>query len=317
MEAVFHEASASNRVSELPFSHVSVELGHLYMEDLDGGMDLSAYFSRVAPWADQRILASLGGAAPRRLRVSTCLLIDDYFTAPRSPALVIPELVAAAAESGLSIDYIARESGCAETEQASLASIVEGAIVSEPPAGTTGSRPPLTETGWLSNGARSPATDPSQAMRTPVQWKPPLESSARRHSIFVDVELWNTSGTKRVWSCPYLAAVWQLLRLGLLRVEGEPPATPVFLEPDAVPKEWDEFPPVACLNARAAPFFAYRTLSIMGGRFLPIENAVRTILAQVAVDPPVLSQSLARSGSEGIDIPGEIPDRISYAFLPA
>ncbi len=101
-----------------------------------------------------------------------------------------------------------------------------GRLVTEPVPGTTGGRPPLTETGWLTNGQRSPSTSRGEAMARRSPWQPPRESARRRHSIFVDVELWDEHDGQRTWSCPMLAAVWQLLRLGLLRDRGRPVVTP-------------------------------------------------------------------------------------------
>jgi hypothetical protein len=53
----------------------------------------------------------------------------------------------------------------------------------------------------------------------------------------------------------------------------------------------------------------------MAARFLPIELAVRTILGQVAVDATVAEQVRERATGEGLDLPGEVVDRIRYAFL--
>jgi hypothetical protein len=314
--AIFREVSAAERVAEVALSHLSVELGHLYMEDLaDDLTSLDGYFQRVALWADAPRLASLARVAERRLRVSTCLLVDDYFGSLRSPADVVPALVAAATRNGLGIDYIARESACAQAGDVPLASLVEAAIVVDPPPGTNGARPPAHETGWLCNGTRSPASGISEAMHPEETWKPPAENGARRHSIFSDVELWNETDSARKWSCAFLAAVWQLLRLGLLRVSGENAVVPAQVDLAELPETWSDFPAVAQVNPRAMPFCAYRTFSVMDARFLPVEHAVRTILAQVAVDPIVLEQAVRRSSAENATVPREITDRISYTFL--
>ena len=48
----FRESSADPKVESLPLSHTSVELGHLYLEDLAGGEPaLRDMFAAVAPWA--------------------------------------------------------------------------------------------------------------------------------------------------------------------------------------------------------------------------------------------------------------------------
>ncbi|MBL7487913.1 hypothetical protein I6A60_19155 [Frankia sp. AgB1.9] len=342
VDTVFHETSAEPRVEAVPLAHLSVELGHLYMEDLTApDADLGAHFARIAPWVDPPRLAAVARVPQSRLRVSTCLLIDDYFSAPGSPADVIGQLVTAAAGAGLRVDYIARESACAtaprpaaptsrptaggagsfpadDDGEISLAALVEAALVADPPFGATGVRPTPAQIGWLSNGERTPGADgarPAAAMAGETRWAPPRENAARRHSVFVDVELWDVPRDARVWSCPMLAGVWQLLRLGLLRVAGRSAVNPVRMDVDALPTRWAELPPVIQLADRVAPFCAYRAMSVLDSRFFPVEHAVRTILAQVATDPVVAEQALTRAGQEGTPLPRAVPDRLSYVFL--
>jgi hypothetical protein len=327
-DSVFREATAEHRVESVPLSHLSVELGHLYMDDFAADMDLQQHFTQIVPWvtaarqACAESLRSRRGDDGRRhreprARISTCFLVDDYFTRFSSPAEVIPALVSAAHAAGLEIDYLARESGCAHADDVDLASLVEGRLVPDPPPSTNGSRPHVTEVGWLSNGQRSPTDNINidrEAMETARLWTPPVQNSARRHSIFVDVELWDKNNGHRTWSCPFLAAVWQLLRLGMLRHNGEAVALPQQQE-GTFPDDWDKIPAVTRLNPTAAPFSAYRTLSILSTRFLPIELAVRTILSQVAIDREVLSQVTARGEKEGIELPLELVDRIGYVIV--
>jgi hypothetical protein len=142
-------------------------------------------------------------------------------------------------------------------------------------------------------------------------WTPPEENGALRHSVFVDVELLGQDGK---WSCAYLAAIWQLLRLGLLRFDGRVVAAPQDWT-DPFPNRWDRLPEVVRLNPAAAPFSAYRTISVLGARFLPTEHAVRTILSQVAVDPLVNQAAMARAGDEGLPLPPDIIERMRYLFL--
>ncbi|GAA0363326.1 SCO2522 family protein [Microbispora corallina] len=314
VNAAFGEVAAERRIASAPLSHVSVELGHLYMEDVEAGPErLREQFRRVAPWA--RTVRSMwqervpGG----RARVSTCFLVDDYFSRSSSPAELVPMILGTAAEEGLSVDYLARESACAQADDVEPARLVEDRLVADPPPETTGSRPPVQETGWLCNGARSPGNGTVQAMGRAQRWAPPSQNAKRGHSIFVDVELWDEDGPGRTWSCPFLAAVWQLLRLGMLRSDGRLPLLPVPA-PDTWPKGWDALPAVVQVNAQAPPFSAYTTLSVLSPRFLPVELAVRTILGQVAVDAEVLRQVAERSESEGVRLEDELVDRVSYVF---
>jgi hypothetical protein len=313
---VFTERSASPAVRSVALSHLSIELGHLYMDDFKLGAEhLREQFRRVRPWARtaaESATESLGGRTPR---ISTCFLIDDYFTRFSNPPEVVSALVEASRAAGLEIDYIARESGCARSGDVDLATLVQHHLVDEPPEGTNGSRPPAAVSGWLTNGERSPAVAAGSAMGAPRAWQPPRQSARQNHSIFVDVELWSDGPDGRLWSCPFLAAVWQLQRLGLLRHLGEPVGEPRLTAVGELPARWDEMPPVVQVNPQAAPLRAYRTFTAMDARFLPIELAVRTILAQVAVDPVVNAAVCGRAAGEGQQLSGEIVDRIGYAFV--
>jgi hypothetical protein len=313
----------------LPFAHLSVELGHLYMEDLTApDADLSAHFTRIAPWVAPPLLAAVAGVPPAaRPRVSTCLLVDDYFSPLGSPAEVIGRLVSAATGAGLTVDYVARESACAAPSplataptdgEVSLASLVEAAIVADPAFGATGPRPSPRESGWLANGERSPSnkgSSPAAAMTETAVWAPPRENAKRRHSVFVDVQLWDEPGGERLWSCAMLAGVWQLLRLGLLRVGGRSAAAPVRMNVDELPQRWDGLPAVIQVSDGPASFFAYRAMSVLDSRFFPVEQAVRTILSQVSVDPLVVKQVMTRAENERCRLPRAVPDRLSYVFL--
>jgi hypothetical protein len=310
----FREAAAEPRIQAVPFAHLSLELGHLYFEDLAAGPDhLRRQFQRVAPWAEAARGILSAGMPGRTPRVSTCFLIDDYFAPTSSPAEVVPALLQAAQDTGLEIDYLARESACVEADGAPLARLVEERIVADPPPGTNGMRPPVTETGWLCNGQRSPGIAQVEAMAPGAGWAPPAQNATTRHSVFVDVELWDERRGERTWSCAFLAAVWQLLRLGLLRSHGAQVAVPRPWDGD-LPDRWDQLPAIVQLRPRAAPFSAYRSLSILPGRFLANEHAVRTILSQVAVEATVARQPIDRGQAERIPLPPEPVDRLEYVF---
>jgi hypothetical protein len=300
----------------VPLAHLSVELGHLYFEDLAASPDrLRQHFRRVAPWVDAAVGICAANLPGRRARISTCVLVDDYFAPTSSPAEVLPRLLEVAQECGVTIDYLARESACAELDGLSLARLVQDRIVADPPPGTNGSRPPPAEIGWLCNGQRSPVGPVVEAMAKVVApWAPPAENAANRHSVFVDVELWDDDARNvRTWSCAFLAAVWQLLRLGVLRYDGEPVAPPQPWDGE-LPDDWRRLPAVVQLEPAAQAFSAYRTLSVLSGRFLPTEHAVRTILSQVAIESAILAQVAERAGTEGIALPASLVDRIDYVF---
>jgi hypothetical protein len=314
----FKEASAQRRTESIPLAHLSIELGHLYAEDFGPGYDhLQRHFEQVAPWVDQARNACQAQLSKGvKARVSTCFLIDDYFNRFGSPPEVIELLLKAAQASGLSIDYIAREAGCAEDDGVPVAGLVVDRLVPNPPPNTTGGRPPAIESGWLCNGQRTPGWAAAPAMKAEPAWAPPVQNGANLHSIFVDVELWSEAQGRRTWSCAFLASVWQLVRLGLLRHSGYPVVQPYLLERDEpIPADWDKLPAVIQVNPKAAPFSAYRTISVLKSQFLSIELAVRTILGQILVEPAAAQQLATRSRHEGIALPSELIERIGYVFI--
>jgi hypothetical protein len=311
----YHESSAEPVTRSVGLSHVSIELGHLYPEDLAAGRTrLRELFEDTVPWeqAARRTVRTMG----RRPRISTCFLVDDYFGNIPGPRELVPRILGAAEEAGVTVDYLAREAACARAPGTGIspADMASALLVDEPVPGTLGVRPPARESGWLCNGSRGTPQDPVAAMDPTSVWTPPLQSSARQHSIFLDVQLWNEENDVRTWSCPMLAATWQLLRLGLLRdqgrapVQAEPPPTPW-------PTEWRDMPAITRLGPTADPFCAYRTFSILSPRFLFVETAVRTLLEQLCQDPDVVQQIELRAGDEGFPLPAELTDRVGYAFV--
>ena len=310
-DAVFREASAETRLHPVPLAHLSVELGHLDRDAVEAGPErLRRHFRSVAPWLE----AARQRRAGRAGRISTCLLIDDYLRGFGSPAEVLPQIVEAARHSRLEVDYVGRMSGCVEAAGAPVAGMFEARLVADPPPGTNGSRPPTAETGWLSNGQRSPGTGPTEAMGASTEWRPPVENAAERHSIFMDIELWDEPGGRRVWSAAFLAAMWQLLRMDLARlVTGQDATARPWDEP--LPDDWAVLPPVTQLNPTAAPFAAVRTLSVLPARMVAVQHAVRTVLGHVAIEQEILAHLLSRGRREDPDLPPELVDRIDYVFV--
>lgn len=309
----FAEHEAEPRIKGMPLSHMSVEVGHLYTEDYERDDEsLVAYLSRIADWLEALTATTAKQLGPAKPRMSTCFLIDDHYGSLPEPVEVIPRLLRLAERAGLRIDYLARESGCVTDGDLEIASMVAARLVDEPPPGTNGSRPPTSVSGWLTNGQRSPATN-RPAMSVPTQWQPPSENAEAPHSVFLDVELWDTSNNGRRYSCAFLAAVWQLLRLGLLRDNGEVIAGAEPLPPKLA-DTWNGLPVVMQVGRRCAPFAAFRSMSIMDTKFLKVEQAVRTILGSVAAQAEINDQLAERAEREGLFLPAEIVDRIQYLF---
>ncbi len=316
ISVLYKEQDAERSVDAVPLAHLSIELGHLYAEDFGHGNDkLKRHFDRIAPWVRTAEAECRAGVANARARISRCFLVDDYFNRFGEPAQVIGDLLELADNAGLSIDYIAREAGCASWDNMQIAQSVVDRLVSDPTPGTTGARPPVAETGWLCNGLRSPELPTPAAMKAAPLWAPPAENGAALHSIFMDVQLWSELSTGRKWSCPFLASVWQLERLGLLRYGDRVPVKPFRVAISDLPTDWDKVPAILQFGDNPAPFAAYRTLSILHSRFLNVEHAVRAILSQVSVDQVVSDQVAKRIRNEGFDMPDQLSERISYLFM--
>lgn len=325
---VYTEATEQPWVAPVPLSHLSIEVGHFYLNDLLGDLGrVKEEFRRIVP-----LVAAFTESARVRfgpdVRVSTCYLIDDYFQPDTDPAEILGKLLTAADAAGLTIDYLARESGCWQTSQfmdgvplgepIPVAEMVAARIVAEPAPPDTGRRPPTAQSGWLCNGRRSSEHEPAQAMRGRT-YEPPEEFGRREHSIFLDVQLWSTQLVDGVtvtrWSCPFLAAVWHLLRLGMLRYHGAAVVDPQQWHGEPWPRRWHEVPPVVQLTPDAAPFAAYQTLSMLPKRYLGIEHAVRLVLDHLDLDEDVLAQVIATGAAEDVMVSRKISERLSHLLL--
>lgn len=333
--AGYSESTERGRISAVPLSHLSIEVGHFLMGDLVNGVDrIRAQFRCIVPLLDG-FIRSAEIEFGRRPRVSTCFLIDDYFRPDTDPTTILDKVLGIAGECGLTIDYLAREAGCAQVPAVTrdgtvvrravpLAQIVRGRIVAEPREWENGSTPPTTESGWLCNGVRATGAVPGQAMHPEQRAMPPEQTGRRFHSIFLDVEMSRTTSTEEngrtetitQWSCPFLAAIWQLLRLGMLRVDGGPVVEPRLWDPaTGWPAQWSDMPSVVQLNPRAKPFAAYRSLSILPQRYLEIEHAVRVILDHIHLDQDVVDQVVRRGSDEGVEVPRRVAERLAQHLL--
>ena len=351
----YSEATERPRIAPVPLSHLSIEVGHFELKSIaETPHRIREEFRRIVP-----LVAAFTESARIQFetepRISTCYLIDDYFLddgdTVRTPAKILPRLLRAAEEAGLRIDYLVRESACAQTsifadgvplgEPIPVAEMVAARLVPEPAPQDNGGRPPTAESGWLCNGRRSSLSEPTQAMRD-RKYVPPMAFSAHEHTIFIDVELWSKSMVEGVehtlWSCPFLAAVWHLLRLGMLRYGGVPVVAPqvyaldgpessrsqgIPAGPDAAgipeepdwPQRWADVPPVVQLNRDAQPFAAYQALSMLPKRYIEIEHAVRVILDHLDLDDDVTDQIATAGAAERISVSAKISERQTHLLL--
>ncbi|MFI1464947.1 SCO2522 family protein [Nocardia carnea] len=326
--ADYSEAGELGRVSAVPLSHISVEVGHFLMQDLVNGVDrIQKQFRRIVPLLDA-FTRSAQDEFGDRARISTCFLVDDYFRPDTDPRVILDKILDTAHDCGLRIDYVAREAGCADvpevvrdgivrTPSIALAEMVRHRIVAEPYQGENGRRPPTAESGWLCNGKRATDQERGQALHPEQEYRPPEEFGRRGHSIFLDVEMWDHSNQgvdTPKWSCPYLAAIWQLLRLGMLRYEGRPPVEPQR-NPERWPDRWEDLPSVIQIEPTAKPFAAYRSLSILPMRYVGIEHAVRVILDHIQLDHDVVEQVVERGRAENIAVSRRVAERLEHHLL--
>lgn len=320
----YEETPAKRRTERFGMSHLSIEVGHLYADELARPDTLKAEMASAAAWvyaSTEALSKRLGG---RRPRVSTCYLVDDYSQQGMPPPEeLIAVITEAAADAGLRIDYLARESACVTMGPVQLASLVADRIVVEPPPGANGSRPTVARSGWLCNGVPSPRPT-GIAMGPRYEWRPPGQNGKRDSSVFLDVELWSDTGQGRRWSCPMLAAVWQLLRLGVLRDQGRRIGVPELValdelgrgRPDGLglPDTWAAMPPILQLDVQAFPFTAYRSVSVLPADFLEVEHAVRVICSAVRPDAGAVEIIRKSAEREGMALPDELVDRLGYVF---
>ena len=109
---IFREHHRGTTVKELSLSHLSIEVGHFYMKDLENGEEpILAQFKRVKPWLEAAKASAVSGGSTRR--VSTCFLIDDYFHSWPDAPEIMEKLLRLSDQAGVTIDYVARESACA------------------------------------------------------------------------------------------------------------------------------------------------------------------------------------------------------------
>ena len=310
---------------------LSVEIGHLYLSDLkfdaisgsementadledrppDEGesqvVDLESYVTRRLDRGIAAVSPIVNRYRASKKRVSTAVLIDDYFYRRSSDAELLDRVVAAimeyseTAKNGIKLDYIAFEADLADSVRTLI-----NLIAREPPAGA-GSRSQAEleyDDRWLGNGQAGRARTVKKTRRLGRVEAPPHEESTaepnrRQHSIAMDIELLSLRNGFELWSCPLLAAWWQLVRLGLLRDEhGEP----------TMPKRT-----IALGRDQNVPLHAKRTLTALVPEFLEVEAAVQTILRQTALSGDLRTQ--LKDSRQEIE-PRDHLKRISYVFV--
>jgi hypothetical protein len=300
---------------------LSIEIAHVYLGDLTPSVARAAA-EAAANW----IGPLLDRWNRRRLKISITLMLDDYFDVaggvPPDEGEIM--LLEALSHHQIKVDYIAYEASFAEElsdnnhERETLADRFLRLLEPFPRWGESsfggrygpknlieGSDEPV---GWISNGdpTRRGSEHESLFLRSSSPLQPDVHPE-HRTSIALDVQIYEqheikgsgrklkngTDGKERRWSCAYLAACWQLSRLG------------GFLDPTT---NAPVVPPRLKALTEGSGFFANRTLTLLSPSMLRVEHAVRVLLSQVRCD-----SRFQRRLTQGRDY-FDLNDHIAYVF---
>lgn len=232
--------------------------------------------------------------------VSTCVMIDDYFLRA-GQADTVDELINAYLDVcerySIQLNYIVREGSCSSTVEKLLH------LISEAPRPGAGSRGGIRDQlapdrNWLSNGDALRITYQSEvAGKLGSRWME-LDTKPTRanynHSVFLDVQLKGDVKGVDMYSCPVLAAWWQLIRLGLDQHDGMS-----LVPPDTIVVNDD------------VSFFSKRAFSFLDSRFIEVEHAVNCILSNLSL-PKYLTNHLQATSINKKHSDEYILDRIAY-----
>ena len=228
-------------------SWISFEMLHLYAGSGTLADDIASGAARAKKW-----LTALQGVHEKD-KFSKVVFVDDYSSSKHENpdrTKLNEDIVAAFEKEDVPPDFIVYESDVAE-------SCDEFRKDSSPPP----------EEGEGSFGGRSTErysnVDRSRIQSSRNQARPDPDE---RKDITMEVNLYHEMqgrDGKRVWTCPAVAAWWQLLRLGAL-------------------KEYKNKPPgegyVRQQNPKV-PFAADRTFTLLPPSYLEVEHAVRLLLS--------------------------------------
>ncbi len=281
-------------------SDISIELPHYYIHQVDERPDLikTALLTAkemVMPLID--LVEKSGGT------FSTVAMIDDYFL--RDEAKDKAKMIAdtyrdVCEEISLPCHHIVYESACANTADKLLA------FISEAPRPGAGSRGGIKDQlnparDWLSNGDALRLTYKTDEARMGRQWlaqETEQIAPKHNHSIFLDIQLFDTSSAGKRYACPTLAAWWQLIRLGVDKDENGDFHSPAHTES----------------TNDAPPLFAKRTLTFLPPDLIEVEHAVSCIIRNLSI-PPRLTKHLKNKRVKMHLDNKPVADRIAYVIM--
>lgn len=238
----------------LPTADLSIEVWHAYAREFHNPGQLEAMFKSAKYLVS--VCTNVAKQKDPAATVSTVFLFDDAnIRSSTKPYKYLEKIQDASQAAGIEIDYVAREKSFAKWGNAVIDTLQEKQIkdsfkVRRSPMGVADLRP---------HG-----------------YGPSCKHTGSDHAecgLEISVPLYMDSINKkgyaaREWSCPLLASLWQLERLGRL----SEPMTPVDVsEQLPIQKRWHELPEVMQLNPDAAPFHAKEIMSILPNSFMNVE----------------------------------------------
>lgn len=277
---------------------ISFESLHLYAGDPNFQKQLESGASLAAKW--HTALTDVYSSATLVNKV----FVDDYSETKQMPSR--EEIIAAVRENyeqaGVALDYIVFESDCAATTN-----FIRERIIREPQE-SEGSFSPfenfryddLNEHLNFEYVDRRLNPDSRDAKRRGFSAK----IREVRNDVGISVRLGRKAsggGTPTtIWSCPTVAAWWQLIRLGVLEDIDAP-------NENCAPKgSWSR-------QHRSLPEFAcHRTISLLAPSYIGVEHAVRTILSNMLIESYETTLNRLNFGSKGMGT--SVLDNISYIF---
>ena len=215
---------------------LSVEFSHLYLDQAS-----EAEAKAAAGSARRWLIPVITRYREAGYTVSTTVMIDDYFASDEASVEKNTELIrSSCANEGVAIDHVVYESACAHSVEKMIEHLMD-----QPRFGDGSSNGPTdsSKDNWLFNYA--PGRDAfreaqnlsafsllTEEERRAVELQSVANAGSKettqraRHAIKLEIELWKqtvvANGTSLLWSCPLLAAWWQLIRLGMFRDNGTP-----------------------------------------------------------------------------------------------
>lgn len=286
------------------YADVSFEVAHLYLGDRAIEQTIERYADAARTWA----LPIVSQMREDGDTVSVVVFLDDYTDTKGEihPADQVRErVVAALQERGLKVDYVALESECAKSAHI-LATCIEPAPVQGDGSVTRNAKQVAFTDGhfvhYFGHSVRAAGAIAEYYGMGP-------RSFEQRTDIGLRVRLHGETGGD--FTCPAVAAWWQLIRLGALLGVSETRAE----EEGYKLSQIEGAPHGTWARPKAAPFIAKRTVTLLPPAYIGVEHAVQVLLDNAGL-PERLQKSLGIT-ARGEKIAAAPRDRISYLFADA